>query len=65
MLHKCILNKEFINFRPFQCLIAEYKYLAEIIDKTEAIILAKKSDNFSVGKTYSVEGYMWLIQEDY
>ena len=60
---------KFSSFSKLYCRItkkiAEYKYLAEIIDKTEAIILAKKSDNFSAGKTYSVEGYMWLIQEDY
>ena len=60
---------KFSSFSKLNCRItkkiAEYKYLAEIIDKTEAIILAKKSDYFSVGKTYSVEGYMWLIQDDY
>ena len=58
---------KFSSFSRMGCRIEkrldENKYLAKTIDDIEIVLLTKSENNYNIGKYYTIEGYLWILND--
>lgn len=58
---------KFSSFSRMGCKIEKRldknKYLAKTIGNVEIVILTKSKNNYSIGKHYIIEGYLWILND--
>ena len=58
---------KFSSFSRMGCKIEkrldENKYLAKTIDDIEIVLLTKSENNYNIGKYYTIEGYLWILND--